>query len=124
MPTYQYLCEHCGAEFERKQSFHDEPVAACPECGGKVRRVIAPVGVIFKGSGWYVTDSRRKSTVGSAPTSGTDKPATEKPAADGGADGSGTATEGKSGGTPASSGDGGGKASGAKDAGASKPSAA
>ncbi len=60
MPLYEYICDHCGYSFERLQSFHDEPVANCPSCGSLVRRVIAPVGVIFKGSGWYITDSRRQ----------------------------------------------------------------
>jgi putative FmdB family regulatory protein len=72
MPIYQYVCDECGFEFERMQSFHDAPLDTCPECGGSVRRVISPVGVIFKGSGWYITDSRRQ-------ISGSKKPA-EKPA--------------------------------------------
>ena len=56
MPTYDYQCEECGITFERFQHFSEEPVKVCPECGGPVHRVIAPVGVIFKGSGFYVTD--------------------------------------------------------------------
>ncbi|MFQ5459372.1 MAG: FmdB family zinc ribbon protein [Anaerolineae bacterium] len=60
MPMYQYACDTCGLDFERAQSFHDDPLTECPECGGPVRRVIAPVGIIFKGSGWYITDSRRQ----------------------------------------------------------------
>ena len=58
MPTYDYACGECGIVFERFQHFSEEPVKVCCECGGPVRRVIHPVGVIFKGSGWYVTDNR------------------------------------------------------------------
>lgn len=58
MPRYEYECESCGIHFERFQSFNDEPLAKCPECGGRVHRVISPVGIIFKGSGFYVTDNR------------------------------------------------------------------
>ena len=66
MPIYEYLCDDCGFEFERAQSFHDEPLDTCLECGGTVHRVISPVGIIFKGSGWYITDSRRQ--ISGAPT--------------------------------------------------------
>ena len=64
MPMYEYLCNDCGYGFERVQSFHDEPLSTCPECGGTVRRVISAVGIIFKGSGWYITDSKRQITAG------------------------------------------------------------
>ncbi|MCL5951971.1 MAG: zinc ribbon domain-containing protein [Chloroflexi bacterium] len=63
MPVYEYECENCGARFERHQSFKDEPVRYCPECSGTVHKVFHPAGIIFKGSGWYITDSR-KSTSG------------------------------------------------------------
>lgn len=59
MPIYEYVCTSCGHRFETRQSFSDEPVADCPECGAPVRRVLHPAGVIFKGSGWYKTDSRK-----------------------------------------------------------------
>ena len=59
MPTYEYECESCEFRFERKQRFDEEPVAMCPKCGGKSRRVIHSVPVIFKGSGFYTTDSRK-----------------------------------------------------------------
>jgi putative FmdB family regulatory protein len=61
MPIYEYECRQCSQRFERLQSFHDEPVRVCPNCGGETRRVLQPVGVIFKGSGWYITDSRKAS---------------------------------------------------------------
>lgn len=56
MPRYDYRCSDCGHEFEVKQSFSDEPVAACPLCGVDSRRVIHSVPVVFKGSGFYVND--------------------------------------------------------------------
>ena len=59
MPTYEYECGSCHFRFERKQRFDEEPVAICPKCQGKARRVIHSVPVIFKGSGFYTTDSRK-----------------------------------------------------------------
>ena len=56
MPRYDYRCSGCGHEFEVKQSFSDEPVALCPQCGVESRRVIHSVPVVFKGSGFYVND--------------------------------------------------------------------
>lgn len=58
MPRYEYECESCGIHFERIQSFSDTRLSECPECGGPVHRLIYPVGVIFRGPGFYVTDSR------------------------------------------------------------------
>lgn len=78
MPTYVYACDSCGAQFEQFQSFKDAPLRTCPACSGEVRRVFQPVGIVFKGSGWYITDSR-KSSSGSV-DSGTAKPAESKPA--------------------------------------------
>jgi putative FmdB family regulatory protein len=63
MPIYQYRCESCGVSFERIQSFSDQPLQHCPECDGSVHRVIQPVGIIFKGSGFYVTDNRRNTAL-------------------------------------------------------------
>lgn len=65
MPTYEYVCESCAHEFERFQSISAEPVKVCPECGGPTRRLIgAGAGFIFKGSGFYVTDSRFRQASG------------------------------------------------------------
>lgn len=63
MPTYVYACDACGKQFEQFQSFKDEPLSVC-RCGqsGQVRRVIQPAGVVFKGSGWYINDSRGASS--------------------------------------------------------------
>ena len=60
MPVYEYECSLCQLRFDRKQSFDEEAVAMCPECQGKARRVLHSVPVIFKGSGFYTTDSRKR----------------------------------------------------------------
>jgi putative FmdB family regulatory protein len=60
MPVYEYECQSCHHRFEKKQGFHDKPLEKCPKCGGKPRRVIHSAPVIFKGSGFYITDSRKK----------------------------------------------------------------
>jgi putative FmdB family regulatory protein len=58
VPTYQYACTTCGHEFEAVQSFSDAALTDCPECAGRLRKVFSAVGVLFKGSGFYRTDSR------------------------------------------------------------------
>ena len=63
MPIYEYQCDTCGLRFEHRQHMSDEPLKDCPECDGHLHRVIQPVGVIFKGSGFYITDNRHKSTL-------------------------------------------------------------
>ena len=59
MPTYAYRGTACAHDFETYQSFKDDPLTECIKCGGPVRRVIQPNGIVFKGSGWYITDSRK-----------------------------------------------------------------
>ena len=62
MPIYTYRCEDCGVQFERNQKFSDAPLTRCPECGKKsLRKVYTPVGIVFKGSGFYATDHRSPS---------------------------------------------------------------
>lgn len=62
MPVYTYRCASCGVQFERHQSFSDAPLKVCPECRKKsLKKVIAPVGVVFKGSGFYATDHKSPS---------------------------------------------------------------
>ena len=63
MPIYEYECGLCHFHFERRQRFDEEPVALCPKCQGKARRVLHSVPVIFKGSGFYITDSRKSGAV-------------------------------------------------------------
>jgi putative FmdB family regulatory protein len=59
VPTYQYACTTCGEQVEAVQRFDDEPLSVCPACGGSLRKVFSPVGIVFKGSGFYRTDSRK-----------------------------------------------------------------
>ena len=61
MPIYQYCCSKCNTSFELRQGFNDDSVAACPKCKGEAKRRFVPVPIIFKGSGFYVTDSRKPS---------------------------------------------------------------
>jgi putative FmdB family regulatory protein len=62
MPVYLYRCESCGVQFERFQKFEDQPLTWCPECNKKaLRKVYQPVGIVFKGSGFYATDHRSPS---------------------------------------------------------------
>lgn len=65
MPTYAYRCTSCGVEFERFQKFTDKPLTRCPECRGKVNRVPQAAGIVFKGSGWYIKDSKSGSSTAS-----------------------------------------------------------
>ena len=60
MPTYQYACRECGHAFEQFQAFSDDALSECPECAGRLRKLFNAVGVVFKGSGFYRTDSRKK----------------------------------------------------------------
>lgn len=62
MPIYTYRCENCGVQFERQQKFDEQPLAWCPECNKKaLRKVYLPVGIVFKGKGFYATDHRSPS---------------------------------------------------------------
>ena len=58
MPTYEYECDSCSFRFEKRQRFDEEPLAICPKCEGEVHRVFHSAPIIFKGSGFYVTDNR------------------------------------------------------------------
>ena len=70
MPTYQYRCTECGEDLEVVQKFSDEPLTVCPACQGSLRKVFSPVGIVFKGSGFYRTDSRNGSGSGSGDGAG------------------------------------------------------
>lgn len=60
MPTYSYVCKNCEHQLEAQQSFQDQPLTTCPECGGELRKLFGNLGVTFKGSGFYRTDSAPK----------------------------------------------------------------
>jgi putative FmdB family regulatory protein len=88
MPIYEYACTACGERTEARQSFTDPPLEECPVCGGKLRKLYSPVGIVFKGSGFYATDSKKKgstatsSSSSSAGDSGTAKTETKKASKD------------------------------------------
>ena len=62
MPIYEYACTACGERTEARQGFDDPPLEECPLCGGKLRKLYSPVGIVFKGSGFYATEGRRSTT--------------------------------------------------------------
>lgn len=76
MPTYQYSCTQCGHFMEVVQSFTDDSLTVCPECEGRLRKVFGAVGVVFKGSGFYRTDSRPAETSSSGSTGGSESSGT------------------------------------------------
>src|SRR6478735_9251930 len=107
VPVYQYACTECGEQLEVRQSFTDEALTVCPACEGRLRKVLSPVGVVFKGSGFYRTDSRAAANGGSgrsnsssgakgASESGGDKNGTSKEPGGGGST-SGSSSSGSSG---------------------------
>ena len=80
MPTYEYACTECGHQFEIVQSFSDDALTECPNCKGKLRKVFGSVGIVFKGSGFYKTDSRGGSTASTPPATTTPSTETAAPA--------------------------------------------
>ena len=78
LPTYQYACTECGHAFEQFQSFTDDALTVCPECEGRLRKVFNAVGVVFKGSGFYRTDSRTDGKSAAATSSTSDSSSGEK----------------------------------------------
>ena len=92
MPTYQYTCIECGEPLEAVQKFSDEPLTVCPACGGRLRKVFSPVGIVFKGSGFYRTDSRKSATAAAPATKDKDKsPAESSSSTSGSGSSNGTA---------------------------------
>ena len=70
MPTYEYACAECGERLEAVQKFSDDPLTECPACQGRLRKVFSPVGIVFKGSGFYRTDSRSSASVNGSSANG------------------------------------------------------
>jgi putative FmdB family regulatory protein len=77
MPTYEYACRDCDQHVEVVQSFRDDPLTECPTCSGRLRKVYGATGIIFKGSGYYVTDSRKAAADAAKARSDKDKGASE-----------------------------------------------
>ncbi len=80
MPIYEYECDCCRHRFEKKQRFYDEAIATCPQCEGKAHRVLSPIPTIFKGSGFYVTDSRKSTEKSESKEKSKETAKTEPPA--------------------------------------------
>ncbi len=68
MPVYEYACTACGERTEARQTFDDPPLEECPQCGGRLRKLYSPVGIVFKGSGFYSTDTKKKSSTAKTDT--------------------------------------------------------
>ena len=77
MPTYQYTCTECGEPLEAVQKFTDAPLTVCTACGGRLRKVFSAVGIVFKGSGFYRTDSRKNATAAAPATKEKEKSSAE-----------------------------------------------
>ena len=77
MPTYEYACTACGHRLEAVQSFTDDPLSECPECGSPLRKVYGAVGIVLKGSGFYKTDSRAASASNGSEKKGADASSSE-----------------------------------------------
>lgn len=118
MPTYEYACLACHRHIEASQTFSDDPLRECDECGGPLRRVFHPVGIVLKGSGFYSTDSRRSKKAAPEPA----KKKEEAPAAGPSAPGSGSSSAG-SGSSSAGPGSSGSSGSEGSSGGADTPSA-
>jgi len=97
VPTYQYRCTECGGELEAVQKFSDEPLTVHEDCGGRLRKVFSPVGIVFKGSGFYRTDSRKGSTAS--------EPATASSSASSSSDSSSSSSSSSSSGDKSASGE-------------------
>jgi putative FmdB family regulatory protein len=70
MPTYEYVCRSCGEQLEVVQSFKDDALTICPNCGGDLKKIFGNIGIVFKGSGFYKTDSRSTTTAAKSATNG------------------------------------------------------
>ena len=112
MPTYAYACQQCDHTFEVRQSFSDDALTTCPECSGTLRKLFNNVGIVFKGSGFYRTDSR----TGSSGAGSTDKPAEKKAPADAGSSSSSSSSTGSSSSSSTSSSSSGSSSSGSTSA--------
>jgi putative FmdB family regulatory protein len=110
VPTYQYRCTECGGQLEAVQKFTDDPLTVHEDCGGRLRKVFSPVGIVFKGSGFYRTDSRKGSSASEPAAAAATAGSSADSSSSGGSDKSGSADksaggEKSSSSSPSSSGD-------------------
>jgi len=118
MPTYEYACKSCGEHLEVVQSFKDDALTTCPACGGDLRKVFGSIGIAFKGSGFYKTDSRSGASSGGG-KSGSDGSKSDSAKSDSSSSSSPSASSGDSGSSSPSSGSSSGSGSSASNAAAS-----
>jgi putative FmdB family regulatory protein len=118
MPTYEYACTSCGEHLEVVQSFKDDPLTTCPACQGSLRKVFSPIGVVFKGSGFYKTDSRSSASGGRAASSDAGSSAASTASTD---TASGSSAAGGSGGATSGAGSSAGSGAGAEATPSSAP---
>jgi putative FmdB family regulatory protein len=101
VPIYEYACTACGERTEATQGFDDPPLEVCPHCGGKLRKLYSPVGIVFKGSGFYSTDAKGKKSKsdsgGAKPSEGSSSKGSAGSKSEGKTDGSAKPTGGSSG---------------------------
>jgi len=126
VPTYQYACTSCGHNLEAVQSFSDDPLTTCPACEGKLRKLFSSVGIVFKGSGFYRTDSRTPAPAAKgANGSSTETSSTPASSSGSGSDsGSSSGSGSASGSTPSGSGTGGSSGGASSSGGGAKQPAA
>ncbi|HEX9991386.1 MAG TPA: FmdB family zinc ribbon protein [Acidimicrobiales bacterium] len=127
LPTYEYRCRDCGEHLEVVQSFRDDPLTECPNCGGSLRKVFSAIGISFKGSGFYKTDSRASggsggSGGGGKGESGSSSSSSSSSSSGESSSGSGSGSSSGSG-SGSSSGSGSGSGSGSSGSGSTSPSA-
>ncbi|MFJ4676456.1 FmdB family zinc ribbon protein [Kitasatospora sp. NPDC088783] len=103
MPTYQYQCTECGNGLEAVQKFSDDALTTCPDCQGKLRKVFSAVGVVFKGSGFYRTDSRSSSSSSVGSSSSSTSPSSSTASSGGSASSSSTGSGSSGSGSSSSS---------------------
>jgi putative FmdB family regulatory protein len=94
MPTYEYRCRNCGEPLEVVQSFTDDPLTECPACGGELRKVFQAVGIAFKGSGFYKTDSRKAAKTSASSSGSESSRSSEQKSTPSGSNGDGGSSDG------------------------------
>lgn len=128
MPTYEYVCRECGEHLEVFQSFRADPLTTCSSCQGSLRKVFSPAGILFKGSGFYVTDTRAEREAaksGSAKSDGSGSAQSSSDSGDSSSSGGGSASDSGSGdGSSSGSGSDSGSKSGSDSSGSGSESAA
>jgi putative FmdB family regulatory protein len=105
VPTYEYACRQCGEHLEVVQSFRDDPLTECPSCAGELRKVFGAIGIAFKGSGFYKTDSRDSSSSAKPKSEAKEKPASTAKESGGTSGTAGPSGGAKSGGSSGGTGD-------------------